>query len=240
MVCEKSSLLMHLNRHIDKEMACIYDDCDERFSRIKDLAEHEKNEHADDEPPPLAIPRPPELKSLVALPQTVPSYTTTTRPASKPSITAERHARLGPWTLGMIIGHASVGPDTNWHHTALRPRYSTRLTDKALDIAPTPTFSIGDSGEKTDILGRSAEYDLIEDPSAASTRAFGDLDGVEVTREFYDGCESDDISEDDVAVLPMATRSEAEGTESEEASAGAGGGASASADADSLAVEALL
>jgi hypothetical protein len=139
----------------------------------------------------------------------------------------------------MIIGHASVGPDTNGHHTALRPRYSTRLTDKALDVAPTPTFSVGDSGEKTGFLGRSAEYDLIEDPSVASTRAFGDLDGVEVTREFYD-CESDDMSEDDMAVTPMATRSEAEGTESEEASAGADAGASASADADSLAVEALL
>ena len=72
-------------------------DCDERFSRIQDLAEHEKGEHADDEPPPSAVPRPPKLRSLVALPQTVPSYTTTTRPASMPSITAERHARLGPW-----------------------------------------------------------------------------------------------------------------------------------------------
>ena len=72
-------------------------DCEERFSRIKDLAEHEKSEHADDEPPPSAVPRPPDLKPPVALPQIVPSYTTTTRLASKPSITAERHARLGPW-----------------------------------------------------------------------------------------------------------------------------------------------
>lgn len=115
MVCERSSLLLHLNRHIDKGVACVYDgrvlmngglilhtetdllDCDEQFSHIQDLAEHEKNEHADDEPPPSAVPRPPDLKPLVALPQTVPSYTTTTRPASRPSITAERHARLGPW-----------------------------------------------------------------------------------------------------------------------------------------------
>src|SRR5260370_39730875 len=72
-------------------------DCDERFSRIQDLVEHERNEHANDEPPPSALPRPPELKSPVALPQTVPSYTTTTRPTAKPSITEERHARLGPW-----------------------------------------------------------------------------------------------------------------------------------------------
>jgi hypothetical protein len=115
MVCKQFSLLLHLNRHIDKGMACVYDgtftveasgrfsaenglpDCDERFSRIQDLAEHEKSEHADDEPPPSAVPRPPQLSSPVALPQTVASYTTTTRPASKPSITTERHARLGPW-----------------------------------------------------------------------------------------------------------------------------------------------
>jgi len=25
MVCERSSLLLHLNRHIDKEVACVYD-----------------------------------------------------------------------------------------------------------------------------------------------------------------------------------------------------------------------
>ena len=115
MVCEQSSLLLHLHRHIDKEVACIYEgiltikafgrfnaenglpDCDQRFSRIQDLAEHERREHADDEPPPSAVPRPPDLKSPVALPQIVPSYTVITPPASKPSITAERHARLGPW-----------------------------------------------------------------------------------------------------------------------------------------------
>jgi len=97
MVCERSSLLLHLNRHIEKGMTCIYDDCDERFSRIQDLVEHERNEHANDEPPPSAVPRAPVLRPLVTLPQSVPSYTTTTRPASKPSITAERHARLGPW-----------------------------------------------------------------------------------------------------------------------------------------------
>ena len=112
-MCERSSLLLHLNRHIDKGVACVYDgrvlmnggthtetdllDCDEQFSRIQELAEHEKSEHADDEPPPSAVPRPPDLTPLTALPQTVPSYTTTTRPASRPSITAERHARLGPW-----------------------------------------------------------------------------------------------------------------------------------------------
>jgi hypothetical protein len=83
-------------------------DCDERFSRIQDLVEHEKIEHANDEPPPSAIPLPPELGSPVALPQSVPSYTTTTRPASKPSITAERHARLGPW-VNQYCSSVSLG-----------------------------------------------------------------------------------------------------------------------------------
>ena len=128
MVCERSSLLLHLNRHIDKGVTCIYDgnlylqwkasrwssaeiclpDCDESFSRIRDLEEHERIEHANDEPPPSAIPRPPELGLPVALPETVPSYTTTTRPTSKPSITAERHARLGPWVI-QYCSSVSVG-----------------------------------------------------------------------------------------------------------------------------------
>ena len=84
-------------------------DCDERFSRIQDLAKHEKREHANDEPPPSAIPRPPELRSPVTLPQTVPSYTTTTRPACKPSITAERHARLGPWVISTCSSLCVIG-----------------------------------------------------------------------------------------------------------------------------------
>jgi hypothetical protein len=75
----------------------ILSDCNERFSRIKDLEAHEKSEHANDEPPPCAIPRRPELVSLPGLPQSLPSYTATTRLASKPSITEDRHARLGPW-----------------------------------------------------------------------------------------------------------------------------------------------
>ncbi|KAH9999831.1 hypothetical protein BJV77DRAFT_496364 [Russula vinacea] len=207
MVCKQSSLLLHLNRHIDKGMACTYDgiftveasrrlgaknglpDCDERFSRIQDLAEHEKSEHVDDEPPPSAVPRPPKLGSLVALPQTVPSYTTTTRPASMPSITAERHARLGPWTLGMIVGHPAAG--SGGIDAALRVRRTTRLTDKALKIVPTPMLpSAGDSGEinpTRDFLGQSAEYDILEEPSVASSRVFGELDMVDVTREFYEG-----------------------------------------------------
>jgi len=191
MVCERSSLLLHLNRHIDKGVTCIYEDCEERFSRIQDLVEHEKIEHANDEPPPSAMPQPPELRSPVALPQTVPSYTTTTRPASKPSITAERHARLGPWTLGMIIGQPIAGPDLGSSHTALHVRRTARLTDKALDIAPTPMMpSTGDSGEtrpNREFLGQSAEYDILEEPSVASSRVFGELDMLGVTGEFYEG-----------------------------------------------------
>lgn len=190
MVCERSSLLLHLNRHIDKGVACIYDDCDERFSRIQDLVEHEKIEHANDEPPPSAIPQAPEPRSPVALPQTVPSYTTTTRLASKPSITAERHARLGPWILGMIIGHPTAGADLGGSDTSLRIRRTTRLTDKALDIALTPMLpSTGDNGETSpncEFFGQSAEYDILEE---RSSRVFGELDSVGVTGEFYEGGE---------------------------------------------------
>ena len=83
-------------------------DCDEHFSRIRDLVEHEMIEHVNDEPPPSAIPQPPELKFPVSLPETVPSYTTTTRLTGKPSITAERHARLGPW-VNQYYSSVSLG-----------------------------------------------------------------------------------------------------------------------------------
>ncbi|KAH9045453.1 hypothetical protein EDB85DRAFT_32711 [Lactarius pseudohatsudake] len=85
------------------EITCIYDDCEERFSRAQDLAAHERSEHANDESPPCAIPQRPVLKNHVPLPQTLPSYTVTTRPASKPSISAERHSRLGPWVAELLI-----------------------------------------------------------------------------------------------------------------------------------------
>ena len=39
----------------------------------------------------------------VPLPETLPSYTVTTWPASKPSIPAERHTRLGPWVAELLI-----------------------------------------------------------------------------------------------------------------------------------------
>lgn len=88
----------------------------------------------------------------------------------------------------MINGHPIRGPDGN---TALRARRTTRLTDKALDVAPMPTrASNGESGETTpnsEFLGRSAEYSHFEEPSVASRRFFEDLDTVDVTREFYDG-----------------------------------------------------
>lgn len=155
------------------------------------------------------MPQAPELKSPVTLPQSVPSYTTTTRPTSKPSITAERHARLGPWvnqystvplfhyadkspeTLGMIIGDPTAGPDLGCSNTALRVRRTTRLTDKAHDIAHTPMLSsTGKNGETSpnrEFLRESAEYDILEEPSVASSRVFAELDTVGVTGEFYEG-----------------------------------------------------
>lgn len=180
MVCEQSSLLLHLDRHIDKDITCIYDDCDERFSRIQDLAAHEKSDHANDEPPPCAIPQHPVLKTPVPLPETLPSYMVTTLPALKPSISAERHTRLGPWVLGMTFGHPVTGSHGD-----------TRLTDKALEVAPTLTFSgDGNGGEMeatSELMGQLAEYDLLEEPSIGSTRFFDDLDTVGTTRVFRDG-----------------------------------------------------
>jgi len=180
MVCERSSLLSHLHRHIEKEINCIYDDCDERFSRVQDLAAHERSKHANDEAPPCALPQRPVLMAPVPLPETLPSYTVTTWPASKPSISAERHTRLGPWVLGMTFGHPVTGSHGD-----------TRLTDKSLEVAPTPMLlGDGNGGEttpKSELMEPMAEYDLLEEPSVGSTRFFDDLNTVDMTRIFRDG-----------------------------------------------------
>ncbi|KAI0307206.1 hypothetical protein B0F90DRAFT_536511 [Multifurca ochricompacta] len=187
MVCERSSLLLHLNRHVDKEITCIFDgtdDCDERFSRVQELSVHLNSVHANDESPPCAIPRPPDLKSPATLPRTLPSYTITTRAASRPAISAERRTRLGPWVLGTVFGHLTAGSDLN---SARRARRVTRLTDKALE----PMFADnGNSGAVTpnsELLGQSAEYDVLEEPSVASTHLLRDLDALEVTKHLHDG-----------------------------------------------------
>jgi hypothetical protein len=87
----------------------------------------------------------------------------------------------------MIIGHPTAGPDWGGFNTALRVRRTTRLTDKALDIVPTPMPGIGDSEMNFEFLGQSAEYDILEEPPVEPSRIFGELDTVDVTGEFYEG-----------------------------------------------------
>ena len=91
----------------------------------------------------------------------------------------------------MIIGHPTAGSDLGGSNTTLRVRRTARLTDKALDIVPTPMLpGTGDNGETSpycEILGQSAEYDILEEPFYASGRGFGELDSVGVTGEFYEG-----------------------------------------------------
>lgn len=93
----------------------------------------------------------------------------------------------------MIIGQPTAGPDLGGSNTTLRVRRTARLTDKAVDIVPTLMLpSTGDNGETSpnyEFLGQSAEYDILEEPSVASNRVFGELDSVGVTGEFYEGSE---------------------------------------------------
>lgn len=67
----------------------------------------------------------------------------------------------------------------------------TRLTDKALKVAPTLTISgDGNGGETTpkcELMEPLAEYDLLEEPSVGYTRFFDDLNSVDVTSMFRDG-----------------------------------------------------
>lgn len=93
----------------------------------------------------------------------------------------------------MIIGQPTAGPDLGDSNTTLRVRRTARLTDKALDIVPRLMLpSMGDGGETSpnyEFLRQSAEYDILEEPSVASSRVFGELDTVGVTGEFYEGSE---------------------------------------------------
>jgi hypothetical protein len=67
----------------------------------------------------------------------------------------------------------------------------TRLTDKALEVAPTLRLSgDGNGGEttpKSELMKPLAEYDLLEEPSVGSTRFFDDMNTVELTRIFRYG-----------------------------------------------------
>jgi hypothetical protein len=87
----------------------------------------------------------------------------------------------------MIIGHPTTGPGWGGFNTALRVRRNTRLTDKALDVVPTPLPGSVEMSSNGEFLGQSAEYDILEEPSVASSRIFGELDTVDVTEEFYEG-----------------------------------------------------
>jgi len=93
----------------------------------------------------------------------------------------------------MIIGHPSVGADGEGSSTGLRARRTTRLTEKAPGVAAMPLFAgIGESGEMSsnlEVAGQWAVYDMLEEPCVGRGRVFGELDTVEVTREFYDGRE---------------------------------------------------
>jgi hypothetical protein len=91
----------------------------------------------------------------------------------------------------MIIGDPTAGPDSGCSNTALRIRRTARLTDKSLDVTHTPMLSsAGKNGETSpnrEFLRQSAVYDILEEPSVASSRVFGELDSVGVTGEFYEG-----------------------------------------------------
>jgi len=93
----------------------------------------------------------------------------------------------------MIIGHPTAGADGEGANTGLRARRTTRLTEKGVGDAPMPPFpGIGESGEMNSNLevgGQWAVYDMLEEPCVGRGRVFGELDTMDVTREFYEGGE---------------------------------------------------
>jgi hypothetical protein len=89
--------------------------------------------------------------------------------------------------LGMTIGHPISGPEGEGLNSIHHVRRTTRLADKASD-ASIPRFTgVGESAPSCEFFGPPAEYDLLEEPSAVSTRIFGDMDTVDVTRYFFEG-----------------------------------------------------
>ena len=107
----------------------------------------------------------------------------------------------------------------------------TRLTDKALEVAPALTLSgNGNGGEMAtefELMGGLAEYDLLEEPSIGSTRFFGDLNSIDVTRVFRDGVSV----ERDLSSAPKEVASDSDEGQTSLRTV---------VDSDSMAVEALL
>jgi hypothetical protein len=91
----------------------------------------------------------------------------------------------------MTFGPPTLGPNGEGFDATSRVRRATRLADKAIDVVSMPTFpGVGGNREmaqSSEFLGQSADYDLLEEPSVASTRFFSDLDTVDVTRLFFEG-----------------------------------------------------
>jgi len=130
----------------------------------------------------------------------------------------------------MIIGHPTAGADGAGSNTGLRARRTTRLTEKAPGVAPMPPFpGIGESGEvnsNLEVAGQWAVYDMLEEPCVGRGRVFGELDTMDVTRDFYEGCQ-------------WSVRGGREMSASVSERSGGGEGL-IEMDVDSLAVEALL
>jgi hypothetical protein len=109
----------------------------------------------------------------------------------------------------------------------------TRLTDKALKVAPTLTISGDGNGRETppkcELMEPLAEYDLLEEPSVGSTRFFDDLNTVDVTGMFRDGVSAETGS----SCAPKEVASDSDEGRTQLSSQTA-------VDSDLMAVEALL
>ena len=86
--------------------------CDEKYSYDNKLYQHFQEAHdPDDLRKPSATPRRPELEPIPPLPQTLPSYMSSTRLVSTENVSYERHQRLGPWVGTFFFMFVIVVPD---------------------------------------------------------------------------------------------------------------------------------
>ncbi|KAF8646378.1 hypothetical protein AX16_007244 [Volvariella volvacea WC 439] len=110
-----TQLLDHISIHALTPYACPYGGCDQTFRTSQQLVRHCKGQHENGgAPKPGASPFAPTSAQLQELssvpnPKTLPAYMVESRPVFQFTISAERHAILGPWVLRNIAGPVSLG-----------------------------------------------------------------------------------------------------------------------------------
>ncbi|KAH7887494.1 hypothetical protein F5I97DRAFT_1805618 [Phlebopus sp. FC_14] len=162
---------LHLERHAVLSLPCPFAGCDEVFDRPIEVMHHEM-EHRDDGRPlvqkPTYKPFVPSIPAKLGRPpERLPSYRVLPRRIIKSSISADRHAVVGPWVLWHIF--SPVNLNMRKQNATMRGRPARQVDD-------------GDSTGGIDT--RQDEYDflLAQSPTASRLPPLDDLESQLVTQ----------------------------------------------------------